>query len=97
MFKTFFFHLCVSVILLEQAIFVSPILRTDSPLKTQQTMKIMLDLSNNVINTLVSKAQRENGLTKNDKKLLALLIIDWMRERARVKQQNTVYWYLRQG
>ena len=97
MFKTFFFHLCVSVILLEQIIFASPILRTGAPLKMPKPMKTMLDLSNNVFNTLVSKVQSQNGLITNDKLQLALLLIDWMRENSRVKQQNTVYWYLRQG
>jgi acid stress-induced BolA-like protein IbaG/YrbA len=96
MFKIFF-HLFVSIILLEQTLFASPILRTDTPLKFQQTMKTMLDISNNLFHSLAMRAQTQNGLTKKDKKLLAILIIDWMREKARAKQQNTVYWYLRQG
>jgi hypothetical protein len=96
MFKSFF-HILISIILLEQTLFASPILRTGSPLKMSKTMKSMLDISNNVFNYLALRAQTQNGLTKNDKKLLAILIIDWMREKDRAKQQNTVYWYLRQG
>ena len=101
MFKIFV-PIFLSIILLEQTIFVSSILRTGIPLRMQKIMKNavstgLLDQSKNVFYTLVLKAQTKDGLTEKDKKLLASSIVDWMKENERAKQENTVYWYTRQG
>ena len=60
-------------------------------------MKSVLDERNNVFSNLVLKAQTKHGLTENDKKLLASSIVDWLKENERAKQENTIYWYARQG
>ena len=96
MFKIFV-HIFLSIILLEQTLFVTPIFRMGIPPKMQKVMKNAFDESNNVFNTLVLKAQTTNGLTNTDKKLLASSIVDWLKEKERAKQENTVYWYTRQG
>ena len=96
MFKSFV-HIFLSIILLEQTLFVTPIFRMGIPPKMQKVMKNAFDESNNVFNTLVLKAQTTNGLTNTDKKLLASSIVDWLKEKERAKQENTVYWYTRQG
>jgi hypothetical protein len=101
MFKIFV-HVFLSIILLEQTIYVSSILRTGIPLRMQKIMKnavstSLLDQNKNVFNTLVLKAQTKHGLTEKDKKLLASSIVDWLKENERAKQENTVYWYSRQG
>jgi len=67
------------------------------PLRMQKIMKNtvstgLLDQSKNVFNTLVLKAQTKHGLTEKDKKLLASSIVDWLKEKERAKQENTVYW-----
>ena len=96
MFKSFV-HIFLSIILLEQTLFVTLIFRMGIPPKMQKVMKNAFDESNNVFNTLVLKAQTTNGLTNTDKKLLASSIVDWLKEKERAKQENTVYWYTRQG
>jgi hypothetical protein len=103
MFKIFV-PILLSIILLEQTIYVTPIFRMGYPPRMQKIMKNAFDVSNsvpdesnNVFNTLVLRAQTTNGLTNTDKKLLASSIVDWMKENERAKQENTVYWYTRQG
>lgn len=97
--KKYITFLLILTLVIEPALLVSTILKTDKYNKkiSRIGVNVLSNVVNNTWNMLASKAEQNNGLTKKDKNLLASLIIDWADKKIKEKERNTVYWYTRQG